>query len=625
MHVTVRMLAVIILAFFTLAHFVSASSAEIDPALHPANDASTPDDAKQLPAWLDKAADAATQATYNEPFSRSEALRSITMLHVRLQMFSEAVKNANSGGTIFNKLFLLAAIVHAMPVEREDERVKILGNIVATAPQIVEPLLRARVLLYASKALDECGKHGDAVATLAAAAEAVRKFGGDPLECASALIGIAKTQLAFGQVDEAKKSFADARDIIKKQKTLGIGIYHIMQGLCELANAQAKAGLYSDALAAAEILNDDGDMKAKVLIAVAGAQINAGEKKAAADTFASALASATNKDEYDIPSEYPARSDVVMAMIDAGSFLEALAAARETAYDDARPKLLQYLAEKEAAAGLYSDAMTVATSLEGYWKFETLDRIGVAQARAGHYDEARATVQEIIDAHWESAAIRTIAALQLASGEVTQAAVTLKELPISESSIELRVAIARAEAKAGNKDEASVILADTVIWVMKDLGDPRLSQVLIDASVVQAEIGNREDAKKNFNALLADLTRPAVLFPDMKRLSALAVGQEKAGFHDDATTTFAIATERALKQDPSSKAYDFGVLAETLAEADFTDMLTTIYAKLKDEPAFIRASYCVGAAFGFYWKTHPDEKHVEWNVFVDEHAAFPYR
>jgi len=611
MKCTPKIFALMLILSFTCVTPLAAYD-EQNLLLPPAGGTLSQDDSKVLNDWLNKAWEATKQADTFDPYAKGSGLRAMCRLQIRLHMFAEALETAKISPDIYTQQYLTCLVVQSIPPEQREEKVKLLNNVVETAPQIVDWVQRSSILFYAALSFNDCGKTDEADKLLAEAATLLTHPCQEPLLPAVCLGTIAQAQARFGHPDEAKKTFAVANEIVKKQNFYGTPRYGPIVVLQTIAGAEEGAGFHEDAIATAEMCKDKGDMRALVLASIAQAQAKAGDMKKAAETLANALQSASNLEKYAAGTD-PAREAVIKAMIDCGLFADAMAAIQQSASDENRP--LIYLATKEAEAGKYADAFAVADMPErGYPRDRAIDAIAVAQAKAGKLAEALATARPFAEKKWSSAGIRLVAEMQLKNGMISEAAEILSSEPLDHISLGIHVAVAQALAKAGENAEAVQMASKITKWGM-DLERNAWYPGTADAIVVKAKAGARDDAAKDFADLVA-LLKKHRYYADA--FMQVAVAQYKANFKEDAAKTLAIAVESLQWHEPLDNVYLYGLIAEYLAFAGMTDDLNTLYESIKNEPKYVQAYFCLCTAYGVYWRSGPDATPIRWTDYMKD-------
>ena len=141
-----------------------------------------------------------------------------------------------------------------------------------------------------------------------------------------------------------------------------------------------------------------------------------------------------------------------------------------------------------------------------------LGRIALAQAKSEDIDGAFATARNIDDCDW---VFPNIALEQAKSGDVNGALATAREIPDMNARATLLRDLALAQVEAGDKQSARNIFAEAL-------------------SIFQANVGDKQSTQSAWDHVCSAHSR-------VKSLSAIALGQAKAGDKCSARSTFAEA------------------------------------------------------------------------------------
>ena len=253
----------------------------------------------------------------------------------------------------------------------------------------------------------------------------------------------------------------------------------------------------------------------RALSAIAVAQAKAGNKQEAQDAFAAALSTARRIDS----AAYRAKilSAIAIAQAKAGNKQEAqdaFAAALSTAHriDSAayRAKILSAIAIAQAKAGnkqeaqdAFAAALSIARRIDSAsGRAEVLSHIAIAQAKAGNKQEAQDTLAAVLSAvrnvddtvfH-----VRTLGNLTAKQAAILSIARKI-EYAMTMS------AIAVAQAKAGNKQEAQDIFAAALSFAQRIDSASGRAESLSHIARAQAEAENKQDVQNAFVTRLDDI------------------------------------------------------------------------------------------------------------------------
>ena len=121
-------------------------------------------------------------------------------------------------------------------------------------------------------------------------------------------------------------------------------------------------------------------------------------------------------------------SEIAQAQAEAGLYAEALQTAQKIIYDSARDEALKGIVAAQVEAGLYAEALQTAQGIKSDTsRDEALKGIAVAQAEAGFYAEALQTAQGIKSNASRAEALILIAESQIRAGRRNDARQTLQQ------------------------------------------------------------------------------------------------------------------------------------------------------------------------------------------------------
>ncbi|MCX7428339.1 MAG: hypothetical protein NTW96_22255 [Planctomycetia bacterium] len=400
---------------------------------------------------------------------------------------------------------------------------------------------------------------------------------------ASAVCEVAVTQAEAKLADQTRQACARA---------MAASDPRCASDLREIAEAQARAGLFADAVAtvrkiAASSPRDGGVFGEKLLafLDIAVAQAKAGRMSEARQTFAEVLTTGRG----DAEARDGICSIVSDAQVEAGFLADALATARQIKCPEGKDMALEGMAEAHIEAGLLNAALAIVRQIGGVdssvikSRVSLLCEIAIAQAKGGRQDEARqifaeslSTAKQSEDVSTSGWALSEVATAQVNAGEIEQARRTIVEaLAVAgkatdaESRAWVLHNIAAAQAKAGSKDNARSTFAKAFA-AAREIDDAEHKEEQLSRIVNhQVEAGFFAEAIVTVRANAAD----GYYVPH--GLREVAIGQIKAGQMEHARQTFgeAVAAARATGNPQGAMGQvavfeaEAGLIAEALATA----------------------------------------------------------
>ena len=253
-----------------------------------------------------------------------------------------------------------------------------------------------------------------------------------------ALADIAVAQAKSGDKIKAKEMFGQALAAAEKFREKS-------SVLMKIASAQAQAGDAEGARNTAEKLKF-ALYRARVLIKIAAAQAQAGDVDGAKQSFAEALAAATEMEERGKET----LMDIVIAQAQAGDVEGALNAARKSGLASV-PRVLSKIAVAQVQAGDDEGALNTAEKIENASsRVFALVKIAVAQLQAGDAEGAKASL------------VQARAAVEMIKD-------VIKPIPISGDPrrVSALVEIAVAQLQAADTEGATGSLAQAIATVQK--------------------------------------------------------------------------------------------------------------------------------------------------------------
>jgi hypothetical protein len=212
-------------------------------------------------------------------------------------------------------------------------------------------------------------------------------------EIPDVLIAVATAQAKAGDRAVAKKTFAEAMEMIQGERA-GVGKTQRLRGFVE---ALANAGELEAARVAIEAIQGDEHNKALALVALAKAQARAGDKGGAKASLTAAFGAAREiKPRADVINDNVAWSKdeafraIAMAQIEAGDTSAALATVAAHTNADLKAEIQAEVAGYQAREGDIAGALKMAEGITNAGsKAEALLRIAHFQSKAGGRDIAR--------------------------------------------------------------------------------------------------------------------------------------------------------------------------------------------------------------------------------------------
>jgi tetratricopeptide (TPR) repeat protein len=315
------------------------------------------------------------------------------------------------------------------------------------------------------------------------------------------LLSISTAQARAGLREAARTCLAAALKTLLaiEEPQLGAGL------LKTLTAAQARSGDYHAALETAQKIRR-GSYKVKALVAIAGAQAKAGERRRARGCLDYAFRTARGIKNRWLRAE--SLVAVMQAQIRAGEFVSAV----ETAWA-LEPKWVRAWAllsaadaqvragEQKAAVSCFGDALACVRGLTGIWHDEALRGVAESLARAGEFPLALTALAELEDASAE-------------------------------------------------KDEATAIRdlergVDTE-WIIEK--EWTRAEALMRVAQKEAQTGELEVAQRCFTAAVVSARRIREPWWQVETLKAIACAQVRAGALADALET-ALAMDEGVRWD----------------------------------------------------------------------------
>jgi tetratricopeptide (TPR) repeat protein/energy-coupling factor transporter ATP-binding protein EcfA2 len=256
---------------------------------------------------------------------------------------------------------------------------------------------------------------------------------------------------------------------------------------------------------------------------------------------------------------------------------EALRTAQKIQFPSYLGDPLSSIAEAQAAAGQFADALRTAQKIHGY-QGAALRSIAEAQAAAGQFGEALRTAQKIQgfqSTELSGRVLRSIAEAQAAAGQFAHAMRTAQEIQDPSSQGTALISIAQAEAAAGQSTEAARNW-EAALRTAQEIQDPS-SQAAALSSIArtQATAGQPAEASKNWEAALR--TAQKIQDPSSQADALVSIAQALA-----TAGRFADALRTAQKiQGPEHQATTLSSIAQALATAgQFAEAATNWEAAL---------------------------------------------
>ncbi|GEM_PF-6454794 len=344
-------------------------------------------------------------------------------------------------------------------------------------------------------------------------------------------------------------------------------LYERYQALRAIAQIQAQAGQFEEALATLEKIHDNYE-KAKMFAAIGLAQARAGQNPAA--TLQPALAILekipNTRREINDRDRVAVLAVVAQAQAQMGQFEAAKATARKARFlyqgaveilFDETP-ILAAIAKIQAQAGKFDEAFATLTPIpidathDGMDKVEGLIAIAQAQAQAGQdptstFQEALATARRIRSSPGGSSLFTGLGAL---------------------------ITIAQAQATAG---QDPVPTFQEALAMVEEIGEASvMSSQLAEIALAQAQVG--QDSMPAFQRALAE-ARNIRRHPDgdnrSERLTKIAAAQAQAG-----QVEAALSTIQEIRTD-SDKA---SALTTVIAQIQAVGQLETVLAAIQKLP-----------------------------------------
>jgi beta-lactamase regulating signal transducer with metallopeptidase domain/Tol biopolymer transport system component len=300
----------------------------------------------------------------------------------------------------------------ALPAEQSHLRDPLLRD-VADGAESADPAIARRVLERALKIAATINADVPKSLSLAGIAEAQAKTGDidGALKTAHAIgegahqFDVADSKpLALGPIAIAQAEAGDkggARrtldEALKVALALEKGIIK-SERLEVVAIAQAKTGDIEGAQTTVEAIGNEHDYKALALTAVGRAQLKAGKRVDALDTFRRAVGTRTNLRE------------LAVAQAEAGAIEDALWTVDAIpAEGNDRPSALDDIATAQARTGDFTAALRTAKSIEdGFFKAYALEHVARIQAEAGRETDALAWASELDDLAVRARVLRAV-------------------------------------------------------------------------------------------------------------------------------------------------------------------------------------------------------------------------
>ena len=255
----------------------------------------------------------------------------------------------------------------------------------------------------------------------------------------------------------------------------------------------------------------------------------------AADRTAKALAKAVNASSF----HSRARAYLATAQAKTGRISNAIELASRI-NGTPRSIALADIAQAQAEAGDIATAMETTMSIgDDSHRNRALLMVSDAQARAGNFEDARITVREISDAAGRQAGFLRIAGWQLVGGHIEAAERTMILVSASGPSDDwFYMLLSTIQARKGNFT-AAITMADSL--PRDQNGSAVRIALLNEIAVMQAAEGKALDAKRTLANALRIAYGRGDAWGRSVLLSTVAAAQSKAGYPEAAKQTFAQA------------------------------------------------------------------------------------
>jgi hypothetical protein len=228
---------------------------------------------------------------------------------------------------------------------------------------------------------------------------------------------------------------------------------------------QAKAHDFAAALETAEEI-EDAYRRAETLTEIAIMQVQAGEREAARDMFATAFSTiyaiVPGPGDREEDARGVALRDIVAAQVRVGEFVAALENAWAIDVEGFRWMALEAVAGAHARAGNFAAALEIAQSIKSArGRAGALNTIALEQERSGEQNAARATFAtslaaacEVKEERSRSRILETIAHRQIYERKLIAARESAQMVEDGQERARLLSALAQEQAKAGMGAEA---------------------------------------------------------------------------------------------------------------------------------------------------------------------------
>jgi hypothetical protein len=350
----------------------------------------------------------------------------------------------------------------------------------------------------------------------------------DPWSKAMALSKIAIAQAKVGEMTAARDTFASALATQQNEQPTAR-----IEMLVEVVAAMAQLGEFAEALAAADLIEDQ-DARKELLKRVAAARARAGQ-------FAEALAAAQqSRDGFFIEAVL---EEIAVAQARLGQVSDAILTARQLKERNTwrGTRAFEEIIVVLARAGQFSDALTTAQEIESP---DTLSTIAIAQAQVGECLAARDTLmkalviaQQVWDPAKKAKVLSTIAIAQAQAGERAAARDSFTSALASAWQAEAR---RHAPTRIINASTGEVREVRAVDAWMREETAPHLIGVFSEIAVAQAHVGEIEAARDTFASALAlalQIESPVNRNHRVNALSEIAVAQARASQGSEALIT----------------------------------------------------------------------------------------
>jgi hypothetical protein len=339
-----------------------------------------------------------TAQRIEEAWNRSEALRVIAKAQTQAGLFEDAIQTAQLMEEALARSEALRATAKAQA------QAGLFEDAIQTAQRIEEAWAWSEVLVAIAKAQAQAGLFEDAIQT----AQRIEKAWAR----SEVLVAIAEAQAQAGLIEDAQRTFQQALQTAQLIEegwyqhgvlvAVGIGYVRVFWGarhqsevLVAIAEAQAQAGLFEDAIQTAQMIKRAGNRIA-ALRAIAKAQAQAGLIEDAQRTSQQALQTAQRIEEWALDERSEVLAAIAEAQAQAGLLEDAIQTAQQL-MRNARDAVLCVIAKAQVRAGLYHEAFQTAQMIEEAWdRSEALRAIAKAQAQAGLIEDAQRTSQQAL-------------------------------------------------------------------------------------------------------------------------------------------------------------------------------------------------------------------------------------